>query len=1067
MATKNELDNQKKYSALKKEELKTLQAIAGLEKNIAKEKKDNVIFSKKISEFDASASLAAQARLKAEQGRLGYAKNLTNLASLESAMLKELQDGSINLNSLFESQTGLLDDLNVRHQEEIAAMEEKGVSGVVMADLLAQQAKEHIAISDTMTEQVDKALELNKEFDRLLVTGETVRERMADQNNTLSEQDGVIGDISKGAKKYIGIFTNGQAAFAFIVNKLYEMGKAARDFAQETGIGYANAAKLQASATVTSTKYKLMGMEAADVTSAQHEMLKLGMSIKEVSGATADSVAFMSKRYGIATGEAAKLNKILLGMADKSQATADAMMESAVALAKANDVAPGVVIDEMAQNAGEFAAAGKKGFGAMSMTAIAAKKLGMSMSAIADIADGLLDVESSIEAEMQAQVITGKRINLNRARELANANDLIGMTKELVRQLGTYEEFTQMTRIEQDMYAQSVGKTRGELAKMLQNSYKLNDLTAAQKEHYNQTGEILEKNDSWLTMENAQIAATIVAGAAALVQLISQGSALVTNLGFEKAITAEKQKQAKGGGSKGGGGKGMGKGINVKSMLKAAAGMIIIAAAMWIFAKAAQEFGDGINWANVLYGSAILVGLGIAAALIGKMSTEVIKGALAFLILGIALIPAAFAFSLLAGVDAGAIIAMAAAIIILSAAALIIGSIMMSGVGAVAFAAGAAAIALLGLAIIPFAYAMGMLKGVDVMGTMAGIVALALIGPLLAMAGIGMTLLGLGIWPFILAMMVMGPLIPTITEFAGAMIILSPPLAALAGVAGGLLLVGPALGMLGLSLFPLSLGLMALGFVSSFIPLLGVLGEHMVLLAPGLAMMASVGAGLLLIGPALGLIGLGLVPLSFGILALGFVASFIPLLGVLGEHMAVLAPPLAALAAAGGNLLLIGPGLALIGMSLVPLAIGLFALSFVSGMIPVLGQLAPILAELAPALVAMSAAGAGMFLMGAGFAAFAGGLLMMVPALYALMPLMPTLILLGGLVGAMGALGAFGGSDGEKSTGDDKKKKEPGNTELLLKLDELIAVIQQPGIIQMDGRKVGEVLHMAKGLTRT
>ena len=82
--------------------------------------------------------------------------------------------------------------------------------------------------------------------------------------------------------------------------------------------------------------------------------------------------------------------------------------------------------------------------------------------------------------------------------------------------------------------------------------------------------------------------------------------------------------------------------------------------------------------------------------------------------------------------------------IVLSAAALIIGSIMMSGVGAVAFAAGAAAIALLGLAIIPFAGALSMLEGVDVAGTMAGIVQLAMVGPLLALAGTGMALLGMG-----------------------------------------------------------------------------------------------------------------------------------------------------------------------------------------------------------------------------------------------------------------------------------------------------------------------------------
>jgi len=1008
MASKKDLDIQKQTTALQKEQLALLQKISGLEKSITKEKKENKIFSKSIADFDNSSLLAAQAKEKVDQGRLSLAKNITSLATIEADMMKELQAGAISLESLFGEQESILVSLNAQHQEEIDAAKEHGIGQTALNELLVFQKKEHDAIQGIMTEQVDKAIELNQEMDKQLITGETMRDRLMTQNDTLKAQEGVLGDIQKGAQKYIGIFTNGQAAFAFIDNKLFEMAKAARDFAQQVGIGYASAAKLQASATITATKYKLMGMEVQDVADAQNELLQLGYSVEKVTGKTTESVAFMSKRFGVATASAAKLNKIMAGMSGHSQVAADAMLDQAVALAKANKVAPGVVIQEMAENYGEFAAAGKKGFKTMTMTAIAAKKLGMSMSEIASIADGLLNIESSIEAEMNAQVMTGRSMNLNKARELALNNDLIGMTKELVKQMGSYENFSRMNRLEQEAYAQSVGMTRTDLAKMLQNADKLESLTAAQKEHYNETGEILKDNDSILTAENATLAASITTGLVAIGQLAAKGVGLTKNLFLEKSITKEKQKQSKPG--KGGGTPG--KGFNVKSALKAAAGMLIIAAAMFVFAKAAQQFGDDINWGSVAMGSGILIVLGLAAALIGNMSSQVIQGALAMGILGIALIPAAFAFSLLAGVDAGAIIAMAAAIIVLSAAALIIGSIMMSGVGAVAFAAGAAAIALLGIAIIPFASALGMLKGVDVEGTMSGIVSLAMIAPLLALAGFGMTMLGLGTLGFAAAMFLMAPVIGTALAFS----------------------------------------------------------ELMVQLAPNLAALGAVGSGLLAIGPALGLIGLGLIPFSYGLLALAMTSSFIPLLGVLGEHMAVLGPALSQLASAGGNLLLIGPGLALLGASLIPLSFGLLALSFVSGMIPVLGQLAPILSEMAPALVALSAAGQGMFLMGAGFAAFAGGLLLMVPALYALMPLMPTLLLLGTLVGAMGGLGSIMGSGGgeeSSSTESAGSKDSGGNTEIIAKLDQLIAVIQQPGVINMDGKKVGEVMHMAKGLTRT
>ena len=888
----------------------------------------------------------------------------------------------------------------------------------------------------------DKIKEIQEEWK---AQGDELKDKWSNMKNTMTA---IVNDPAAALT----------AAVTFLIAQMISLAKMTRDFANAMGESYANAAKASAQAKKLGLQYKLMGADAQTFVDAQQESLKLGMSMEDVLDGTAESVGYMSVRYGISASEAAKLNKTMLGMSQFSQQIADDMMDTAVALAKANKVAPGVVVQEMAENAGEFARAGKEGFVNMTMTAVAAKKLGMSMSKIAEIADGLLDIESSIEAEMNAQVMTGKKINLNYARQLANANNLVDMTKELVKQFGSAEEFASMGRLEQEAWANALGMSGGEMASMLQNANKLDGLSAAGVEHYNKTGEILEENESWFTAQNVALAATIATGVVALIQLVQQGGSLLKNLFLEKAITKEKQKQNK---TSSKGGKGMGKGMNVKSMLKAAAGMIIIAAAMLIFAFAAKQFSDDINWDQVLIGSAILVGLGIAAAILGKFSSQIMQGALALLVLGIALIPAAFAFSLLAGVDPMAMIAFAGALIILGIAAAIFGI----PVVLMAILLGSIAILALGLAIIPFAYAMSLLKGVDVLGTMAGIVALAMIGPLLAMAGIGMTLLGLGIWPFILAMQYMEPLVPAVLEFAGAMELLAAPLASLAAVAGGLLLVGPGLALIGLSLLPLALGLWALSFAEDYIPLLGMLGEHFALLAPPLAALGKVGEKLLFIGPGLAAIGLALPALAFGILALDQVATQIPLLGTLGEYLAILAPPLVMLAAVAPMLLLIGPALALIGLGLIPFSLGIFALGLVSSYIPLLAEMAPSLLEIAPALVAMSMAGEGMLKMGMGFAAFAGGLLLLVPALYALMPLMPMLLMLGGVMGTMGALGAFGGDEEE---GEKEKTKEgPGNAEIISKLDQMILLLSQPGVINMDGRKVGEVLHMAKNLPRT
>ena len=95
----------------------------------------------------------------------------------------------------------------------------------------------------------------------------------------------------------------------------------------------------------------------------------------------------------------------------------------------------------------------------------AAKKLGMDLAAINKIADGLLDFESSIEAELEAQLLTGKSINLSKARELALNNDLQGVAEELKKNGASAAEFAGMNRIEQAGLAKALGMSREELAK--------------------------------------------------------------------------------------------------------------------------------------------------------------------------------------------------------------------------------------------------------------------------------------------------------------------------------------------------------------------------------------------------------------------------------------------------------------------------------------------------------------------------------------------------------------------------------------------------------------------------
>jgi hemerythrin-like domain-containing protein len=95
------------------------------------------------------------------------------------------------------------------------------------------------------------------------------------------------------------------------------------------------------------------------------------------------------------------------------------------------------------------------------------KILGMNMQQVENIAGSLLNFESSISAELEAELLTGKNLNLEMARLYAINNDMAGVAREIRKNYGSIEEFGRMNRLQQDAAAKAVGMTREELAKTL------------------------------------------------------------------------------------------------------------------------------------------------------------------------------------------------------------------------------------------------------------------------------------------------------------------------------------------------------------------------------------------------------------------------------------------------------------------------------------------------------------------------------------------------------------------------------------------------------------------------
>lgn len=113
--------------------------------------------------------------------------------------------------------------------------------------------------------------------------------------------------------------------------------------------------------------------------------------------------------------------------------------------------------------------------------ATAARSLGMSLKDMESVADNLLNFESSIKSEMEAQLLTGMSLNLAGARECALYNDMTGLAEQLNGQGLTFERLAGMNRVQLNSVAQALGMSKDQLAEMVQQQVLSSNMSDKQK----------------------------------------------------------------------------------------------------------------------------------------------------------------------------------------------------------------------------------------------------------------------------------------------------------------------------------------------------------------------------------------------------------------------------------------------------------------------------------------------------------------------------------------------------------------------------------------------------------
>ena len=439
-----------------------------------------------------------QDNLEKQQNISNYLQQQLNLLRFEKAEKTEIRSLTRQLNKIAAEGAAItLDELGnskslAKIQKDRAKIEQSLTRLLSQRNTFANKEGEaNQLIVEALDDQIDQLLELNSELeqaelnsrkiaDNLGVKGFQVAEDIISAIPGLRQFKGSFIDATNAARKAAidggnaftaGAKSLGKAATAalplLLITKVVEsfnkLNKAQVDFQRNVGVSVDRVDTLNTS-LLTSVDY----IEQAN-------------SLVEQFGFNA-AVAFDS----INIQEAAELTQ-LMGLSAQeannlalfSQVNGESLKDNAAQAYK--NISPLLsqrkVLQEIANVSPSIAMSFGASSEALADAASNARLLGLNLSQVDKIAEGLLDIEQSLTSEFEAEVITGRQLNLERARFFALTNDIDGVTKEIAANQEVLNTFATGTRIEQEAIAGAIGLSRDEISKMLFDQQILNGLS--------------------------------------------------------------------------------------------------------------------------------------------------------------------------------------------------------------------------------------------------------------------------------------------------------------------------------------------------------------------------------------------------------------------------------------------------------------------------------------------------------------------------------------------------------------------------------------------------------------
>ena len=369
-------------------------------------------------------------------------------------------------------------------QQRIAEAERLRALGEAMND----QQKEQLDLLDASNERYQQQISSVKDLSSYLQKSLQIEGKMAesfdDMFRAFAPVNDKAGDLFKSLKKLNNPLSAGYELLKLSVERFIALDNVAQKFRETTGFLASQTGEVESNIRIASRDLSQFGVTAELAGESAQQLANAFGDTSIANKENIEYVSLMKQNLGVSAEDSTAIMQNFMGIGGMSSKVARETAGAAASMAKAAGVPFGAVMKEVAKPSETVRSLIRGSVDGLIKGAIEAKRLGTSLESVGKAAAGMLDFQSSINDEMEASVLFGRDVNLQKARELAYAGDLENLAKEQSRLLKEAGDVSKMDYFQRIGIAKALGMSVEEMDKMNAKQQELNQLRLEDPETY-------------------------------------------------------------------------------------------------------------------------------------------------------------------------------------------------------------------------------------------------------------------------------------------------------------------------------------------------------------------------------------------------------------------------------------------------------------------------------------------------------------------------------------------------------------------------------------------------------